>query len=239
MKPQKIRGKDLEKIGLTDTRASTLALQAMRKYSRKNRQANVLKLVKKVLQEPKAYLNDRYFGSLAQYLCRPEPEEIKMDQRDVPPFAVFGEGNISEQAKHQMYTAMKLPVTVDGALMPDSHYGYGLPIGGVLATDNAVIPYGVGVDIGCRMCLSIYRDDPQIVETRKDELKHVLRSHTRFGLKERFERPNEAEVLDRDLFREIPMLKNLQTKAYEQLGSSGGGNHFVEFGVVNIPEDSN
>jgi len=48
----------------------------------------------------------------------------------------------------QMYAAAKLPVAVAGALMPDAHHGYGLPIGGVLATENAVIPYGVGVDIG-------------------------------------------------------------------------------------------
>nr|WP_075831005.1 RtcB family protein [Deinococcus marmoris] len=44
---------------------------------------------------------------------------------------------------------MRLPITRAGALMPDAHVGYGLPIGGVLATENAVIPYGVGVDIGC------------------------------------------------------------------------------------------
>ena len=60
---------------------------------------------------------------------------------------------IEQGAMHQMHTAAKLPVAVAGALMPDAHHGYGLPIGGVLATENAVIPYGVGVDIGCRMCL--------------------------------------------------------------------------------------
>ncbi len=54
-----------------------------------------------------------------------------------------------------MNGAMRLPVTVAGALMPDAHQGYGLPIGGVLGVTNAVIPYAVGVDIGCRMCLSI------------------------------------------------------------------------------------
>jgi len=43
-----------------------------------------------------------------------------------------------------MEIAMKLPVTEAGALMPDAHQGYGLPIGGVLATNNSVIPYGVG-----------------------------------------------------------------------------------------------
>ena len=51
--------------------------------------------------------------------------------------------------------ACLLPVSVAGALMPDAHASYGLPIGGVLATDNAVIPYAVGVDIACRMKMTI------------------------------------------------------------------------------------
>ena len=54
-----------------------------------------------------------------------------------------------------MANACALPVAVAGALMPDAHVGYGLPIGGVLATDNAVIPYAVGVDIACRMKLTV------------------------------------------------------------------------------------
>lgn len=55
------------------------------------------------------------------------------------------------EAVMQMEKACRLPVAVAGALMPDAHVGYGLPIGGVLATENAVIPYAVGVDIACRM----------------------------------------------------------------------------------------
>ncbi len=50
-----------------------------------------------------------------------------------------------------MERACLLPVAVAGALMPDAHVGYGLPIGGVLATENTVIPHAVGVDIACRM----------------------------------------------------------------------------------------
>ncbi len=76
-------------------------------------------------------------------------------------FDVFGAEQIEEGAMHQMYQAAKLPVSVAGALMPDAHAGYGLPIGGVLATENAIIPYGVGVDIGCRMCLSVFDIDPK------------------------------------------------------------------------------
>ena len=55
----------------------------------------------------------------------------------------------------QLKNACKLPVAVSGALMPDAHVGYGLPIGGVLATHDAVIPYAVGVDIACRMKLTV------------------------------------------------------------------------------------
>jgi tRNA-splicing ligase RtcB len=51
--------------------------------------------------------------------------------------------------------------------MPDAHHGYGLPIGGVLATENAVIPYGVGVDIGCRMCLSIFDINPKEITEKE------------------------------------------------------------------------
>ena len=57
----------------------------------------------------------------------------------------FG-SDIEALALHQMENALALPVTVAAALMPDAHTGYGLPIGGVLATDNAVVPYAVGMD---------------------------------------------------------------------------------------------
>ena len=62
---------------------------------------------------------------------------------------------------HQCTVAAKLHISAIGALMPDAHSGYGLPIGGVLATANAVIPYGVGVDIGCRMCLRYFDINPK------------------------------------------------------------------------------
>nr|WP_232325326.1 RtcB family protein [Pedobacter panaciterrae] len=61
------------------------------------------------------------------------------------PYALYGAEHIEEGARKQMDIAMRLPVTAAGALMPDAHQGYGLPIGGVLATRNAIIPYGVGV----------------------------------------------------------------------------------------------
>ena len=63
--------------------------------------------------------------------------------------------DLDANALQQMKNACQLPVSVAAALMPDAHVGYGLPIGGVLATHNAVIPYAVGVDIACRVKLTV------------------------------------------------------------------------------------
>ena len=70
------------------------------------------------------------------------------------PYRIWGE-NLEPDAVQQLKNACSLPVAVAGALMPDAHVGYGLPIGGVLATHNAVIPYAVGVDIACRMKMTV------------------------------------------------------------------------------------
>ncbi len=132
---------------------------------------------------------------------------------------------------------MKLPISVKGALMPDAHVGYGLPIGGVLAAYNAVIPYGVGMDIGCRMCLSVYPIPPGKIKSESEHIKKILLSETRFGLGE-FNDLEDYEILERNEFREIKFLKSLQKRFAEQLGTSGHGNHFVDVGVVEINEYS-
>src|SRR5438105_14807696 len=70
------------------------------------------------------------------------------------PYNIWG-SDLEPDAVQQLKNACQLPVAVSGALMPDAHVGYGLPIGGVLATDDAVIPYAVGVDIACRMKMTV------------------------------------------------------------------------------------
>src|ERR671931_259220 len=92
------------------------------------------------------------------------------------PYRIWGEG-LEETAVQQLTNACKLPVAVSGALMPDAHVGYGLPIGGVLATEDAVIPYAVGVDIACRMKMSVLDlplgaltdDKPRLVQAIEKE----------------------------------------------------------------------
>ena len=66
--------------------------------------------------------------------------------------------------------------------MPDAHVGYGLPIGGVLATENAVIPYAVGVDIACRMKMTVLDIPLRDLEQKQDRLTRAIEAETRFGV---------------------------------------------------------
>lgn len=87
------------------------------------------------------------------------------------PYHRYGD-EIEDLVLLQMESACSLPISVAAAPMPDAHSGYGLPIGGVLlATDNAVIPYTVDIDIACRMKMTVF-DVPVSLSTRQpDKLK--------------------------------------------------------------------
>jgi tRNA-splicing ligase RtcB len=134
-----------------------------------------------------------------------------------------------------MDNAMRLPVSVAGALMPDAHVGYGLPIGGVLATEGAVIPYAVGVDIACRMRLSVFADPPELLNQQQSRFERILREQTRFGAGAEWKPPREDPILDDPDWQATPLLRHLkETKGIPQLGTSGSGNHFVEFGELDV-----
>ncbi len=156
-------------------------------------------------------------------------------------YALISGVPVEDGAILQMENAMSLPVSVAGALMPDAHQGYGLPIGGVLATQDVVIPYAVGMDIGCRMALTLYQTeiDPEIfINKNLDRLKKILVENTRFG-QSHFNGEAYDPVLEREEFYEIPFLKKHHKTAIKQFGTSGQGNHFVEFGEVDILTDDN
>lgn len=133
----------------------------------------------------------------------------------------------------QMETACRLPVAVLGALMPDAHVGYGLPIGGVLATKDAVIPYAVGVDIACRVKLSVLDLPTETLRTGLDKLKKAIEAETRFGVGGEFKKRRQHPVMD-EPWNFCKLVKDLKDKAWAQLGTSGSGNHFVDVGVLEV-----
>ena len=160
----------------------------------------------------------------------PEPKQnYKLQQLR---FNSWGE-DFEPDAIKQMENACSLPVTAAGALMPDAHVGYGLPIGGVLATRGAVIPYAVGVDIACRVMLSIYDYPVKRLRGESARLKKILEQNTRFGVGAEWDERQGHEVLDED-WKLNPVTSRLRDTAWKQLGTSGSGNHFVEFGEFSL-----
>lgn len=244
MNKLKIKGKELRALGYPEGPVISLAMHIMEKNYKYHQKEDALAILEKILATPADYENDPVLCVIAKALLPiPQAEQglgdtISMNQTGIR-FNVFGGEHIEEGAMNQMYQAAKLPVAVAGALMPDAHHGYGLPIGGVLAAENAVIPYGVGVDIGCRMCLSIFDINPAELVQKENHFMRELNEATLFGGGGQFEKSTPHEVTDRKEFDDIGILKGLQAKAARQLGSSGSGNHFVEFGIVEITEVDN
>ncbi len=234
----KIIAKELRAIGYPESPVIPVAMNVMEKHFKHHTKEEAFDILKAVLQSPKDYATHETLQPIAEKLLPKEDAaapEISLNNTGIH-FNIFGRDEIEEGAMHQMYAASNLPVAVAGALMPDAHHGYGLPIGGVLATENAVIPYGVGVDIGCRMCLSIFDIDIKDLTQRKAFFTRELGEATLFGSGAQFMHAEDHEVMDNKLFFEMPLLKGLHGRAWKQLGSSGSGNHFAEFGIIKIDE---
>jgi tRNA-splicing ligase RtcB len=241
MSKLKLRGKDLRKLGYPENKVIGIAIAVMHKHYRHTALPDALDLLNRILSAPADYAEDPVLSKIAKELMEKpgeSNEEIPL-RKEKGTYSVFGSGQIEEGAVNQMDIAIRLPVAKAGALMPDAHQGYGLPIGGVLATENAVIPYGVGVDIGCRMCLSIFDLPAHLAETRDRSLQSILKDNTLFGSGQEFRQTEEHALFERSEFKDIALVRNLKHKAVKQLGTSGSGNHFVEFGVVEFGEGKN
>ncbi len=130
-----------------------------------------------IVANPSLFAEDPLRKELAKAIANAPPpprvEPVKYRQ--------WGEG-LEHEAAMQMEKACLLPVAVAGALMPDAHVGYGLPIGGVLATENAVIPYAVGVDIACRMKMTVLDVPVRELERHPERLTRAIEAETRFGV---------------------------------------------------------
>lgn len=188
--------------------------------------------VQNILNDPAAHLDDPHFAAMAQVLAE------GVDLPDAPPepirYQTWGD-QIDDGAHAQMRESCTLPSARMAALMPDAHVGYGLPIGGVLGLENAVVPYAVGVDIACRMKISILDMPVESMVTKFDQYKNALENGTRFGVGKNYERPMTHDVMDQD-WTITRITRENKDKAHKQLGTSGSGNHFVEFGLFTLTE---
>lgn len=144
------------------------------------------------------------------------------------PHKIYGIENIEGEALAQFYDAMKQSFVVQGALMPDSHAGYSLPIGAAVATEGVVVPAWVGYDIGCGMCAIPTSFSRDVVEREKKAIfDQIYRdvptgfAHNQFDESWRY----SGHVSD-FVKKEI-----IDTGAPgKQIGTLGGGNHFIEIG---------
>lgn len=114
------------------------------------------------------------------------------------------------------------------AIMPDAHAGKGMPIGGVLATKGVVVPNAVGVDIGCGMCA--VKTSLKASELERTDLTGVMR-HIRktipLGFDHQVKAVDESLLPDLDL-ESLPFLKDKKNAMLKEIGTLGGGNHFIE-----------
>lgn len=111
------------------------------------------------------------------------------------------------------------------AIMPDAHQGYGMPIGGVLATKDAIIPNAVGVDIGCGMC-SLKTNLKSIEQEKLKEVMGNIRKTVPVGFKHHQKEQNEDWMPPIEV--ELPIVSQEYERARSQIGTLGGGNHFIE-----------
>jgi len=166
---------------------------------------------------------------------RTETTGVFQPRAEDAPYRIWGT-NLETTAVDQLKNACKLPVAVSGALMPDAHVGYGLPIGGVLATTDAVIPYAVGVDIACRMKMTVLDLPVTALTDEQPRLTRALERETRFGVGATFKARRQHDVMDAD-WRVTDVTSNLKDRAWAQLGTSGSGNHFVEYGLLIVLDE--
>ncbi|MCC5877974.1 MAG: RtcB family protein [Candidatus Sumerlaeia bacterium] len=236
----KITGRKLIQRGWKQGQAIGVAIKVIRRAVKDGMdQEDAIDLADQVAAHPDQYIDDPVWNPLAE--CFQEEKQRAADSiRDTPvEYAVCGREDIESEALAQMDAACRLPVAHRGFLAPDAHVGYGLPIGGVLATRDAVIPWAVGVDIGCRMKLSITELPANRLEGLRGRLVNAIEEETSFGMGADFQPGNRREhpVMEDPAWRNLPgKFRQLHQGAWKQLGSSGGGNHFVEWGTLKLDD---
>ena len=225
-----MKGKDLRALGIPQNFHKGLLKTIGEQIDAGRLADEVYDELKSLAEAPETYTGDT-FAELAERL----PKVQRWIERDQPAsWQQWGE-DLEATAISQMEHAVRLPIAYRGALMADAHMGYGLPIGGVLATEGAVIPYAVGVDIACRVKLSVLDIDVDTFENHPERFENAIERETRFGIGAHFKSRHNHDVMDED-WEVSPITSRSKSKGWKQLGSSGSGNHFVEFGTLTLSE---
>jgi tRNA-splicing ligase RtcB len=232
-----MKKRELLNLGIPNGEPVRAALALIKTLAGEGRTVDTMRdLIKQTVDAPHAHLDNNLLGPLAHSIVDVPAAPAFVPRAHPAPFTQYGRG-LDKNSIAQMRNGCQLPVAVRGALMPDAHLGYGLPIGGVLGTDKAVIPYAVGVDIACRMKLTVLDIPVAALDSQRDRLTTAIEEETRFGIGAAFKKPRQHEVMDAD-WNISPITREKKDKAWSQLGSSGSGNHFVEFGVFTVDDAS-
>lgn len=179
----KLNNQILLSLGFNKGKEIALIMSLVSRYRKEVEVQAIVEELTQIKTDPETFLMDPVWSKLAEMLM-PEKEvkrEVILPKEMAAPFADIGGIDVEPAARDQMYQAFKLPISVRGALMSDAHLGYGLPIGGVLAVENEIIPYGVGVDIGCRIKHSVYDMPARYFKGRENHMLDILKANTKFG----------------------------------------------------------
>ena len=216
-----MKTRDLVNIGIPAGPCADTAKQILqRAQTAKRSMATVLDELTRVAASPAAFVEDDRYGNLAQKLLDHTAAGGTFRPRDRDaPYRIWGR-DLEPDAVQQLKNACRLPVAVSGALMPDAHVGYGLPIGGVLATRDAVIPYAVGVDIACRMKMTVLDLPVRALADEQPRLAKALERETQFGMGATFRSRRQHDVMDRD-WAVTAVTSRMKDRAWSQLGTSG------------------
>lgn len=145
--------------------------------------------------------------------------------------------NIEESAMEQAINLANHPCVVDHVVLaPDAHSGFGMPIGGVIAVEDAIIPNAVGVDIGCSM--SLMRTNLSVEDINEELLRKIIggakgypggiRANIPVGMSHNKVKQDHELFSHRDAWNNTVICKEELESAQYQLCSLGGGNHFIE-----------
>ncbi len=138
---------------------------------------------------------------------------------------------LDEHGRQEVENICKLPfIHHHLALMPDAHGGKGMPIGGVLATKGVVIPNAVGVDIGCGMCAvkTNVRIEEVTQEVLRKKILRGIRKQIPLGMAHHKQAQSEEYMPQGFDTDSMTVVRRELTAAHKQVGTLGGGNHFIE-----------